>query len=93
MLLLTNKFLTMNNAKKIQFILAELKRNELYLNKVFTKNSGLLICSTFDSDTQKQILESKTSEEINAFFVLVAIEKENANFDSRLTNFITNLND
>ena len=83
----------MNKDKKIQFILAELKQNKLYLNKVFAKNTGLLICSTFDSATQKQILESKTSEEINTFFVLVAIEKENANFDSRLTNFITNLND
>ena len=83
----------MNKAKKIQYILSELKQNKLYLNKVFAKNTGLLICSSFDRDTQKQILESKTSEEINTFFVLVAIEKENANFDSRLTNFITNLND
>ena len=83
----------MHKTKQILFILEELKQNELYLNKVFTRNTGLLIVASFDTDTQKAMLQNMEEDTISTIYNLMQNEKQNADFDSRLTNFISNLND
>ena len=49
--------------------------------------------ASFDTDTQKAMLQNMEEDTISTIYNLMQNEKQNADFDSRLTNFISNLND
>ena len=66
----------MTKGKKIRYILSELKQNELYLNKVYTKNTALLICSSFDEVIQKRMLETLKEKDLQGLFSLMITEKQ-----------------
>lgn len=66
----------MTNAKRIRYILSELKQNELYLNKVFPKNNGFALLYTLnDNVIQERFLETFDTKELEVLFTLMITEK------------------